>query len=96
MVRSSDLHSIRRRSLTAGKIIGIDPSKMPDADKQKPPARRWQDAKQGAAALLIDLPQPAEGTPVYIETEGADQATLILLRAFVRTAERAGQKVKLL
>jgi hypothetical protein len=69
---------------------------MPDAEKQKSDSARWQDAKQGAADLLIELPQSAEGTPVYIATDGVDHGTLVLLRAFVRDAERAGQKVKLL
>ncbi len=69
---------------------------MPDAEKPKSVPPRWQDAKQGAADLLIDLPHPAEGTPVYIATNGADHRTLVLLRAFLRAAERAGQKVKLL
>ncbi len=69
---------------------------MPDAENPKPSPARWQDAKQDAADLLIDLPEPAEGTPVYIATDGVEPRTLILLRAFVRQAERAGQKVKLL
>lgn len=69
---------------------------MPDAEKPKSAPSRWQDAKQGAADLLTDLPEPADGTPVYIATDGVEPRALILLRAFVRTAERAGQKVKLL
>ncbi len=69
---------------------------MPDAEKQKPTPPRWQDAKQDAADLLIELPLPAIGTSVYIATDGVDHCTLVLLRAFVRSVERAGQKVKLL
>jgi len=69
---------------------------MSDADKPKSFPPRWQDAKQGAADLLVELPQSAEGTPVYIATDGVDHRTLVLLRAFVRAAERAGHKVKLL
>ncbi len=68
----------------------------PDAEKPKPVPPRWQDAKQGAADLLIELPNPAEGTPVYIATDGVDHGTLVRLRAFVRAAERSGQKMKLL
>jgi hypothetical protein len=95
-VRRSDLRSIRQRSLTAGENPGIDLPKMPDAEKQKSVPPRWQDAKQDAADLLTDLPQPAEGTPVYIDTADLDHPMLVLLRAFVRATERAGRKVKLL
>ena len=69
---------------------------MPDADKPKSVPPRWQDAKQEAVDLLIELPRPAEGTSVYIATDGVDHGTLVRLRAFVRATERAGIKVKLL
>ena len=69
---------------------------MSDAEKPKSIPPRWQDAKQVATDLPIELPAPAEGTPVYITTAGADYRTLVLLRAFVRAAERKGHKVKLL
>lgn len=69
---------------------------MTNAGHKESPPNRWQDAKQGAADLFIELPKPADGTPVYIATDGVDHRTLVLLRAFVRSAERAGHKVKLL
>jgi hypothetical protein len=69
---------------------------LPDAENQKSAAPRWQDAKQGAADLHIELPQPADGTPVYIATDGLNHHTLVLLRAFVRAADRGGRRVKLL
>ena len=69
---------------------------MTDAEKKEATPTRWQDAKEGAVDLLIELPLPAEGTAVYIVGDDTDLRTLILLRAFVRAAERQGKKVKLL
>jgi hypothetical protein len=69
---------------------------MTNAENKSLPPLRWQDARRAAAELPIDLPQPAQGTAVYISTAGADPQTLPLLRAFVRAAERKGQKVKLI
>lgn len=57
---------------------------------------RWQAAKRKAAELQLDLPEPAPGTHVYIVTQGLRHETVLLLRAFVRAAERAGNKVRLL
>lgn len=57
---------------------------------------RWQAAKRKAAALELELPTPAPGTHVYIVTDGLPHHVVIWLRAFVRAAERAKHKVKLL
>jgi len=57
---------------------------------------RWQAAKRKAAGLQLDLPTPAPGTHVYIAMAGLRHETVMLLRAFVRAAERSGSKVKLL
>ena len=69
---------------------------MTDAEDKHSPPGRWQIARRKAAQLPFDLPQPAPGTHVYIAAAGGDPNTLLLLRAFVRAAERAGHKVKLL
>lgn len=69
---------------------------MTEAKGQELPVDSWQKARHSAAALTLDLPQSAPGTAVYIDADGTDHHTLILLRAFVRAAERAGYKVKLL
>lgn len=69
---------------------------MINADDKPTAPGRWQLARRKAAELPFDLPQAAPGTHVYIVTAGADQNTLLLLRALVRVAERAGHKVKLL
>ena len=60
------------------------------------PTGRWQAAKRKASELQLDLPEPAPGTHVYIATDGLRHESVLLLRAFVRVAERAGQKVRLL
>jgi hypothetical protein len=57
---------------------------------------RWQAAKQQADDLLAELPATAPGTHVYIATDGLDHPTLVALRAYVRAAARAGEKVRLL
>lgn len=57
---------------------------------------RWQAAKRKASELALDLPETSPGTPVYIATAGLRIETVMLLRAFVRAAERAGSKVRLL
>ena len=69
---------------------------MTDAAGKPRPADNWQKARQSATELSLDLPTPAPGTAIYISTEGIDHPTLVLLRAFVRAAERSGQRVKLL
>ena len=69
---------------------------MTDAAADQPPADHWQRARQSASELTLDLPTPAPGTAIYICTEGLDHWTPVLLRAFVRAAERGGQRVKLL
>lgn len=71
---------------------------FPDRADEQPPPSYWQKAKQQAAELLLELelPTPAPRTHVDIATDGARGETLFLLRAFVRAAERAGHKVKLL
>lgn len=69
---------------------------MSDAQGDPIPAEHWQRATHDAADLLPNLPTPAPGTPIYICMDGIDHPTLVLLRAFVRAAERAGRKVKLL
>ena len=69
---------------------------MTDAQSDQPPADYWQRARRSATELSLSLPTPALGTAIYICTEGIDHPTLILLRAFVRAAERGGQSVKLL
>ena len=46
--------------------------------------------------LSLNLPMPAPGTAIYVCTDGIDHPTLVLLRAFVRAAERSGHRVKLL
>ena len=69
---------------------------MTDAEDKPNAPGRWQLARRKAAELPFDLPQAAPGTHVYIAAPGADPNTLMLLRAFVRAAERTGHKVKLL
>ena len=69
---------------------------MTDAQGDPLPAEHWQRARHSAGELLPNLPTPAPGTPIYICTDGIDHPTLVLLRAFVRAAERGGQRVKLL
>jgi len=69
---------------------------MTDAPSDPLSAKPWQSARQSAGELTLDLPTPAPGTAIYICTEGIDHLTLVLLRAFVRAAERTGQRVKLL
>jgi len=68
---------------------------MSDAQGHELPAQHWQSARQSAAELTLELPTPAPGTAIYICAEGIDHRTLVLLRAFVRTAERGGHRVKL-
>lgn len=69
---------------------------MIDADSEYSPPKHWQNARHEAAELLIELPQPAPGTHVYLATAGAGHRTVVLLRAFVRAATREGHRVKLL
>ena len=69
---------------------------MNDAEGDPLPADHWQRARQSAIELTLNLPTPATGTAIYICTEGIDHPTLVLLRAFVRAAERGGHRVKLL
>jgi hypothetical protein len=69
---------------------------MTDAKGDPLPADYWQRARHSAGELLPNLPTPAPGTAIYVSTEGIDHPTLVLLRAFVRAAERGGQRVKLL
>ena len=69
---------------------------MTDAASAPIPADHWQRARHSASELSLDLPTPAPGTAIYISAEGIDHPTLVLLRAVVRAAERAGQRVKLL
>ena len=69
---------------------------MTDAKSDQLPADHWQRARQSANELSLRLPTPAPGTAIYICTEGIDHQTLVLLRAFVRAAERGGHRVKLL
>ena len=69
---------------------------MTDANEDELATAHWQNARQSAAELSLDLPTAAPGTAIYICTEGLDHRTLVLLRAFVRAAERAGLRVKLL
>ena len=69
---------------------------MSDAQSELHPADYWQRARRAADALTLTLPTPAPGTAIYICTEGMDHPTLVLLRAFVRAAERGGHRVKLL
>jgi hypothetical protein len=64
---------------------------MTDAQSDHLPADHWQRARQAAGELLPNLPTPAPGTAIYICTEGIAHPTLVLLRAFVRAAERGGQ-----
>ena len=69
---------------------------MTDAKGNPLPAEHWQRARHSVGDLLPNLPTPAPGTAIYICTEGMDHPTLVLLRAFVRAAERGGKRVKLL
>ena len=69
---------------------------MTDAQGDPLPADHWQRARQSATELTLNLPTPAPGTAIYICTKGIDHQTLVLLRAFVRAAERGGHRVKLL
>ena len=69
---------------------------MTDAPGTELPADHWQRARQSASELSLDLPTPAPGTAIYVCTDGIDHQPLVLLRAFVRAAERGGQRVKLL
>ena len=69
---------------------------MSDAQGHELPAEHWQRARHSASELLPNLPTPAPGTAIYVCTEGIDHPTLVLLRAFVRAAERGGHRVKLL
>ncbi len=69
---------------------------MNDAPGEPIPAQHWQSARQSVGELTLELPTPAPGTAIYICTEGIDHQTLVLLRAFVRAAERSGHRVKLL
>ena len=69
---------------------------MSDAQGHELPAEHWQRAKHSAGELLANLPTPVTGTAIYVCTEGIDHPTLVLLRAFVRAAERGGHRVKLL
>ena len=69
---------------------------MTDAAGKPRPADNWQKARESATELSLELPTPAPGTAIYIRTEGLDHQTLVLLRAFVRAAERGGHRVKLL
>ena len=68
---------------------------MTDAPRDPLPAEHWQRARQSAGDLSLNLPTPAPGTAIYICTEEIDHPTLVLLRAFVRAAERGGHRVKL-
>lgn len=69
---------------------------MTDAQRDPVPADHWQKARQSVGDLSFNLPTPAPGTAIYICTDGIDHPTLVLLRALVRAAERAGLRVKLL
>ena len=69
---------------------------MTDAQGNPLSADHWQRARQSVGELSLNLPTPAPGTAIYICTEGIDHPTLVLLRAFVRAAERGGHRVKLL
>ena len=69
---------------------------MTDAQGDPLPAEHWQKARKSVGELALELPMPAAGTAIYICTEGIDHQTLVLLRAFVRAAERSGHRVKLL
>ena len=69
---------------------------MTEAQGNPLPAEHWQKARHSAGELLPNLPTPAPGTAIYVCTEGIDHPTLVLLRAFVRAAEREGHRVKLL
>ena len=69
---------------------------MTEAQGDPLPAEHWQRARMAATELSLDLPTPVPGTAIYLCTEGIDHQTLVLLRAFVRAAERGGQRVKLL
>lgn len=69
---------------------------MINASADEPRPGRWQAARRKASDLQLELPTPEPGTHVYIVTEGLRHETVMLLRAFVRAAERAGSKVKLL
>ena len=69
---------------------------MTDAKGDQLPAQHWQSARHSAGELTLELPTPAPGTAIYICTDGIDHPTLVLLRAFVRAAERGGHRVKLL
>ena len=64
--------------------------------RQTTSRRQLAKARQSATELSLELPTPAPGTAIYIRTEGLDHQTLVLLRAFVRAAERGGHRVKLL
>jgi hypothetical protein len=64
------------------------------ADKRS--TGRWQAARRKASELSLNLPEAASGAHVYIATDGLRHKPVTLLRAFVRVAERAGTKVKLL
>jgi len=69
---------------------------MTDAASAPIPADHWQRARHSASELSLDLPTPAPGTAIYLCTDGIDHQTLVLLRAFVRAAERGGHRIKLL
>ena len=64
-------------------------------EKDLPP-REWQKARQQGVDLSLDGIAPAPGTHIYVAADGVNHHTLVLLRAFVRAAERGGQRVKLL
>lgn len=57
---------------------------------------RWQASRRKASDLALELPETAEGTHAYIVTDGLRIETVMLLRAYVREATRAGRKVRLL
>lgn len=67
-----------------------------DASAKPPSTGRWQASRRKASDLALELPETAEGTHVYIVTDGLRIETVMLLRAYVREATRAGRKVRLL
>ena len=69
---------------------------MINAPGNERPSNRWQAARRKAHELDLDLPTVEPGTHVYIATQGLRSETVMLLRAFVRAAERSGSNVKLL
>ena len=84
-------------SLTSVRETGMDCTRNDRCPRRQAPTRPLAGrAAQSTPDLLVDLPTPEPGTHIYIATDGLRHETVMLLRAFVRTAERGGSKVKLL